>query len=411
MKKIFSFLFILFTLFICLNSVQAVNEEKSAGALKQNIINFGIFDGDFVSSINKFKKVLPFINVATKNMTYDTDVSASGLSFSNQSITVKNSLKGVQVLTAMDTVTIDNSCEYGVIFATNVVIKGKIEKDILIMAQSVFITDTAEIGNDITIVASKVEVKGKIKGNLLGTAEDLTVYGNISKDLRMNAKTVKFENEKISGDIYLSTDSNTASIIKKYPNAVIENYTSEVKNEDKSIDVYSVVTEGIVVVFTYTLVAYLLNKKGNNIIQKATNKFEKYMPFTFLMGILMLLLLPVILIGLLIFGVMGLGVIAWPIFVAYLSFIILTCILDVLIVGLVLINIIISKIDKEKLNTTKKIFIYLGIFASIYVLKYFFSYAAMLCAITSIGIVFTTMTRKIDKDKNAVKVKVDETKN
>jgi hypothetical protein len=382
-----------------------------SGDLKQNIINFGIFDGDFVSSINKFKKVLPFINVATKNMTYDTDVSASGLSFSNQSITVKNSLKGVQVLTAMDTVTIDNSCEYGVIFATNVVIKGKIEKDILIMAQSVFITDTAEIGNDITIVASKVEVKGKINGNLLGTAEDLTVYGNIAKDLRMNAKAVKLENEKISGDIYLSTDSDTASIIKKYPNAVIEKYTSEVKNDDKSIDVYSVVTKGIVVVFTYTLVAYLVNKKENNLIQKATNKFEKYMPFTFIMGILMLLLLPVILIGLLIFGVMGLGVIAWPVLVAYLSFIILTCILDVLIVGLVLIDIIISKIDKEKLNITKKIFIYLGIFASIYVLNYLFSYVAMLCAITSVGIVFTTMTRKIDKDKNMGEVKVDGTKN
>lgn len=414
MKRIVKIL-LLCLLIISMKNVQATVEQDTTKASNE-IINFKISEGDFVSSIEDFKYVLPFLNIATKNITYDKTLISSGISIGNESIHVKKDLKGIQILMASDTVTIEGNCEYAIILATNVVIKGKVEKDLFIFAQSIFITETAEIGNDVTIVSNKAEIKGKILGNLLGRVQELSLYGIVEKDLRIKAKTITIKTEQIKGDMVLFTDSNAVDLLKQYPNALIEKYTLIPEQYNQTVYSFRMITKGIMIILTYTLIAFLINRKENNFTQCTTEKIKKYTPYTFLMGVSLIVLFPAVLLILIVLSLIGLGFISWPILLAYLAFIILVWILDILIVGLILINIIIEKIGKNKLDTKKKILIYLSIFLILYLLKYVSSYVPILYAITSTGIVFTAITKrtnkkekeKSDKQENKEQAKIDE---
>lgn len=397
MKKTLSRILCVVAIFLMVTNVQASTVEP-LNRTYQGKINVGLFEREYKSSVDNIKKVLPFINIAAKDMTYDKDILSSGISFGNESISVEKSLKGFHVLLGGDTITVDGKLEYSLIMAPNVVINGKVDKDILIMAESVFITESADIGNDVTIITNKAEVKGEIKGNLIATCEDLYFSGNVGKDLRISSKSFKAEKETISGDVYIETDSDTSYIKGKYKDAKILQFaTDDVNPSDTKVssdNIAKYIVKGIVVAVVYTLLTYLLTKKDNNIVDKVTEKSKEYMSYLFLMGILLIIIMPVLFIGLPILAIFGLGIIAWPIFVAYLAFIILACILDIFVTGLVIGNIITKRISKEKLTQTKRLGIYAGVFAVIYMLTEITVYASMLCMIISIGVLFTYITRK-----------------
>lgn len=406
MKKILNKVLCFISILLVISSVQAANSNNETNKIYQGKMNIGIFGKDFKSSANLAKKALPFINVATKNMTYNSDISSSGISIGNESVSVEKNLRGVHTIIGGDTITVDGSVEYAVIMAPNVVINGKIEKDTLIIAESLFITESAVIGNDVTIACTKAEIRGEVKGNLIGTTENLYLSGKIGKDIRVGAKEFKAEKETISGDVYIETDSDMNYIKDKYKDAKIMPYTLEQETEmTETNNIASLVRDGLILVIIYTAIAHLITKKENNFIDKMTTKIKMYTPFALIMGVVVLAMIPLVIFIILILAIFGLGIIAWPILVAYLAFIILASIIDIFVTGIVLSNIIITKLDKSKMTVAKKLAIYALMFALIYILTKITSYANMFCTIISIGILFTYITKKIKTEDVIIKVK------
>lgn len=406
MKKFLKGMLLVFLIMMTLiTSVQATDVESTTEAIQDiSIFNVGIYDTEYKSSIYKLEKILPFFNMSSQNMIYDTDINAHGITFGSLSVDVKQKLKGIHVMFAGDTLTIDGSVEFPIVLATNVVINGKVDRDALIIAESVFVTEDAEIANDITVFGGSLEVRGKVNGNVLGTVDKLYISGHVEKDVRMIAKNFVFENEMLNGDIYLETDSDTTALESKYENVTVYPYTTEtVEEEVETVDTAAIVTKGIIVIIVYTVLAVVLTRKETNIVQKMTDKFVNYAPYSILMALGLLVCSFLIFIVLIILAILGLGVIAWPILIFLIAFAIISYIIEVLVVGSVLANLIMRKIKSKSISI--KIGIYAGIFGIVYILTNLIGWLNMICWILSMGVLITHMTRKLKVQEKVAEVK------
>lgn len=409
MKKFLKGTLTVFLILMMVTNVQATEIQDTNNAVQDlSIFNMGIYDTEYKSSIYKLEKVLPFFNLSSQNMVYDTDINVHGITFSSLSVDVKETLKGIHAIFAGDTLTIDGSVEFPIVLATNVVINGKVDRDALIFAQSVFVTEEAEIMNDITVFGGSLEVRGKVNGNVLGAVDNLYISGQVEKDVRMQARAFVFENETINGDIYLETDSDTTALESKYENLTVYPYSTEsVEEEVETIDTASIIKKGVIIVVACTLIAAIITRKEENMVQKTADKFVKYTPYSILMPLGFLVFSFLIFMVLIILAILGLGPIVWPILVFLTAFAILSYMIEVLVVGSVLGNLITRKIKSTSIAA--KIGIYAGIFAIIYTLIKLAGWLNMLVWILSMGLLITHMTRKITLEEKIVEVKGDKT--
>lgn len=408
-KKIKKFFLILIIIVVNFNSVFASTSD---------LINLGIFDKSYISSSVSKEKLLPFINMFSENATYDTNLKSSGVSISGKSINVDKNLQGTQIISASDTVTISGEVEYAKIIATNVIIKGKISKDVLILAKSVFITETASIGNDAIIFAGKVEMRGNVSGSLIVSTGDFYLSGNVGRDLRIkvagtaintnnskNQNILKLENEKIAGNIFIETNMDTTAIKAKYPNATIKviiQKTTVVKKQNIS----KLITKGILTALMYTFVYVIISKKKNNTLNKITEKIKTHLVLSSCIGLVLISLIPVICTLLFVLGILGLGPVAWPMLIAYVASVTLIFMTSTLIVGLVITDFVVGKIVEDNNKKIKVLTITFGIFATLYmltVLPIISNYAGMLYILLALGIMFTAIfikTKEIPKEEN-----------
>ena len=410
MKKFFKGMIVLFFVLMMITNVQATESEGNTSAIQDlSVFNVGVYDTEYKSSEYKLEKMLPFFNISSQNMVYDTDVDAHGITFGSLSVDVKEKLRGIHVIFAGDTLTIDGSVEFPIVLATNVVINGKVDRDTLIFAESVFVTENAEIANDLTVFGGSLEVRGKVNGNVLGAVDNLCVTGQVGKDIRMQARGLAFENETINGDIYLETDSDTTYLENKYKNVKVYPYTAEtVEEKTESIDIEGIITKGIIVAVVCTLIALLITRKETNVVQKMSDKFITYTPYAILMSLGLIVFSFLILMVLLILALVGLGIVAWPIIIFLIAFAIISYMIQVFVVGSVVANLITRKIKST--STVAKIGIYAGIFILVYTLTKITGWLNMLVWIVSMAILITHMTRRLKEDKVTV-ITVEEDKN
>jgi len=402
-KKIKGVLAFILMVVITLNNVQASSSD---------FINIGIFEKAFVSSSVKAEKLLPFINVFSESAIYDTKISSSGMSMSSKSITIDNEIKGSQIILASDTVTVNGEVEYAKIMATNVVINGKIKKDTIIIANSVFVTEKGSIENDAIILSSKVEIRGKIEGSLIGNIGDLYVSGTIGRDVRASVTSFEFKNENISGDIFLQTDADTKDLLEKYPQATIKSIEkqegSKVKKQES---LYKILTKGLLQVVIYSLIYVIITKKPNNFVNKLSKKVKQNLPLTSFIGIAMIFAIPMILFLLFVAGMVGFASFAWPAMIAYITITILVFMTSQFIVGIVVSSFVLEKNKEENVGMRlfSKTFL---VFASIYIISvvpYVKEYASIIYVLFASGIVFTGIFKKY-KDINP-QDKIEDTKN
>lgn len=410
MKKFLKGMIVLFFVLMMITNVQATESEINTNVMQDlSIFNTGVYDTEYKSSEYKLEKMLPFFNISSQNMVYDTDVDAHGITFGSLSVDVKEKLRGIHVIFAGDTLTIDGSVEFPIVLATNVVINGKVDRDTLIFAESVFVTENAEIANDLTVFGGSLEVRGKVNGNVLGAVDNLCVTGQVGKDIRMQARGLAFENETINGDIYLETDSDTTYLENKYKNVKVYPYTAEtVEEKTESIDIGGIITKGIIVAVVCTLIALLITRKETNIIQKMSDKFITYTPYAILMSLGLIVFSFLILMVLLILALVGLGIVAWPIIIFLIAFAIISYMIQVFVVGSAVANLITRKIKST--STVAKIGIYAGIFILVYTLTKLTGWLNMLVWIVSMAILITHITRRLKEDKVTV-ITVEEDKN
>ena len=380
MKKLATSIMAVMIIFISISGIYATSSVE-------------ILDVGYTDNVYKFSDDndinLPFIRMSSDRMIIDKDINKSGISFAKQNISVLNNLKGVQVLTSSDTVRVTGNMEYGVIIAPTVIIEGTIDKSMIILSQKITIAKDAVIKEDLLCSTSNLELLGNIEGNLLGMIDELNINGNISKDFRANIGSIILnEGSKIQGDIYIKSYNNI-NISDKYPNSIIK----IIENKTYQIDIWKIIRTSIIFALLYLLIS-----TKTNLIKNTLNKVKTYTISTFVVGLSSILLIPILFIVTAVLTLIGLGVVTIPAAIIYSSFVISAFVLSIFIVGSVMSEYIINKYSNKISGKWYKLlftsFLFLGLNLIIQLPKVGYTLSLALC-IFSVGILFTTMFRKI----------------
>lgn len=341
---------------------------------------------------------LPFVRYAADRILIDKEVSGLGTMFSANSIEVNSPMKGLQVLFANDTVRVNSNMEYGIIFATNnVIIEGTFDKPVIVFAgKNITISENAILNDDLICYSDTLVVEGKIKGSILGAAENVKIKGSISKDLRLQTTNLEIENDKTIGEnVYVETYNKELNIKDKYPKANIK----YISTEKKAIS-YNVIMNAIITCLLFTLVYVIVNRKTKGkvfdvAIKKTTNNFL----FVILSGTIMLIAMPAVIILLIILSLFGLHSLAVPALLVYSFGILVVGLLSSLIVGSLIANYMSKNYFNDKSTSTNTLGTFF-VFVSLYILAklpYIGVYVTMALVIFAIGIVMTYIFKKETK--------------
>lgn len=385
LKKI-SFVFVILMFLVCMTNVEAKSNS--------NFIDMQTYTNIYKLSEDSDVK-LPFIKFFNEKANFDKKLDKSGLTISAKALEITDDINGLQTIIASDTVDIKGSVEYATIVASNVMISGTVEKDILVLAESVFITETANILGDIIVMSASMEMKGTVHGNLIANTTEFVMAGNVAKDFRVRSQEMAFEETDIKGDIYIETESDI-NISSKYQNAIVNNIQTNVVTEaERKAQVNHTVVKVVTAVILFTLLNMLVRKIKPELFKNLSNKAIKHSSFAIIIGVITLTTIPIIVVLATICSLIGLGVVTTPLFVVYIALIVVIIALAKFIVGSTIYEVIKDKIKAN--NLLKEISLLLGIFAVLYLicyLPYIAAISSMAIVLLSAGIVTTGLLRK-----------------
>lgn len=337
---------------------------------------------------------LPFIKVFDEKASFDKVLNKSGIIFGAKAVEIVDETNGIQTIVSADTVDIKGKVEYGMILASNVVISGTVEKDIFIFAESVFITETANILGDIIVMANEVEMNGTVKGNFIGNSTEFLMNGNVDEDFRVYSQNITFDKTDIKGDIYIETDSDL-DIANQYENATVNKIQSNVVTEaERKSQIIETVVGVITAVILFTLLNMLVRKIKPEMFKNISKKVVEHSSFTVIMGVLLLTTIPLIVLLAVICSLIGLGVVTTPLFVVYIALVVVVIALAKFIVGSVLYELVREKI---KVDGIKDILLLLAIFAVLHIIcyiPYIAWFATMATVLFSAGFVMTGVLKR-----------------
>jgi len=384
-KKILGILVIL-ACFLGLTNVEAKSES--------NFIDIQTYTNIYKLSEDSDVK-LPFVKFFNKKAALDKKLDKSGLIVSANAVEVTEDINNFQTIISSDTVDIKGRMEYATIIAANVMISGTIEKDILIFAESVFITETADILGDIVVMAEKIEMKGNVSGNFIGSSSNFLMSGKVGKDFRVHSEEMIFDETNIKGDIYIETESDI-NLSEKYQNAVINRIQTNVVTEAERKDqIVQNIISTVTAVVLFTFLNMLVRKIKPELFKDMKNKVKAHSSFMVISGVLLLVSIPIICILACICSVLGLGVVTTPLFIMYIAGIVVIITLAKFIVGSVIYEIV-----KEKFKTDsiiKELSILIGIFTVLHIIcniSYIAWYITMAIVLVSSRIVTKTLLKK-----------------
>lgn len=386
MIKKFVAIFIVLLCFLGITNVEAKSES--------NFIDIQSYSNIYKLSEDSEVK-LPFIKVFNEKASVDKVLNKSGIIFGAKAVEIVDETNGIQTIVSADTVDIKGRLEYGMILAPNVVISGTVEKDIFILAESVFITETANILGDIIVMANEVEMNGTVKGNFIGNSTEFLMNGNVDKDFRVYSQNITFDKTDIKGDIYIETDSDL-DIATQYKNATVNKIQSNVVTEaERKNQIIETAVSVITAVVLFTLLNMIIRKIKPEMFKNISKKVVEHSSFTVIMGVLLLVTIPIITILTVICSMVGLGVVTTPLFIAYIALVIVTITLAKFIVGSVLYELLKNKIKAD--GIIKEIGLLLGIFAGLHIVCYIpliAWFATMAIVLFSAGFVMTGMLKR-----------------
>lgn len=389
------FIFVLVCSFIVLdNNVFAVEENTQEDEKVNNI-----FDIDAQTEAYKFSEKKspkgPFIRYVAERVIVDKELSGMGAIISNKTIDVTAPTTGIQVLFASDTVRIDSSMEYALIFSsTNVIVEGEISKDLIVFAGSkLTIGENANVKGDIVYYGTDLEIKGNVEGNVIGSAQNLKLSGNIEKDLRMQLNNIELlDGNKISGDIFFITYNKNLNILDKYPNAQVKVY-----EQKTSILDFDVIIAGIITSLVFTLLYLLVDKfsKGK-LFDKMISKTRSNLLFFVISGGLSLMIIVPLVFVLILLNAFGLSAIALPALILYIAYLLVVSLLSTFIIGSFLVKYM-SNTKFKDLGIGSRVLASFVIFMLLFILArvpYIGSYVTILLVMFALGIVTTYIFKK-----------------
>ncbi len=237
-----------------------------------------IFDNKSTSEVYKVSEDdssfdLPFIRVVDNRIEVDKSISQVGLFMSTNSIEVTEPLEGVQVFYGNDTVRLNASTQYPVIFTTgNVVINGEIENTTFIYCNgTITVGEDANIKGNLICYSPKLEINGQIDGNILGNVTTLDINNTIKGKVRMQVQQVNcLEGAVVENEMQFTTTNADLSIPESVGTATID----VISGNDMQIGQYFleilIATIGNIVIFLLLLIL-VKGERLERVAQNLTN--------------------------------------------------------------------------------------------------------------------------------------------
>lgn len=191
-----------------------------------NVFAAEIYDTKTVENVYKLSEddstfTIPFFRLAQERIELDKSIDQVGMFMTNSTIDVNAEQKGIQVLYTNDTVRVNNPMEYAAIFTSgSVVLNADIEKTVFIYCNgTVTVSDKANIKGNIIAYTPNLVVDGVVEGNILGTAQTVTINNTVNGKIKMEVYDLKLgEEATIAQEMELNTintaltvDANKAS--------------------------------------------------------------------------------------------------------------------------------------------------------------------------------------------------------
>lgn len=352
-----------------------------------NIIDFRADESNYTAS-QASKINLPFVRLTSKKVVLDTDTNKSGICFAGTSIELTGKLSGVYLLTAGEEVVIKGEVDNVIVSAPKVRVEGKVNGILVNLSDSIEITEKAEV-NEIYTYSSNLILNGKVKENLLGTVNSLTLKGNVEKDVRLNVEKIDIDANKIKGNVYFKTHNENLNAKYVYPNAKIDVINLDEQKEEGAIILSNMLVAVISSICIYSIIEIITKRKFiANFEEKVTRNL--FFAFTISLASFMLTM-PIMFFAILLMSV-GFFNIAIAVLAIYIGLTIATAAMSLVITGAY-----ISKFITRKCKINSKFTEYLVV-TSVYVALYFATKFVFILAIFNslfaFGITFTYLFKK-----------------
>lgn len=319
----------------------------------------GIYDDETTENVYKFSEhkqsYMTFFKSSSERIIVDSDVSNSGLLLSNSSIEVENPMKKLQLMFTNDTIRIKADMEYPILFSqANVIVDKNVTGDLIVFAKdTVTINEDANISGDIIVFAKSLKIYGNVEGSVLGNVEDVTVAGNVSKDLRVNTQSLNIDEAEIGNQIFIRTYNKDLKISEKFPNSQIS--VLETKDTN-SFNFVNVLVSGIIASILYTFVYMLIKKLDKKqIVETSISKIKPNFFKIISSGCLTIILIPLVFLVLMILSFFKLYYITIPVFIIYVAYLLVVGLLSTLIIGIFVHEYMTEKYYKDQSKAVKNI--------------------------------------------------------
>lgn len=237
-----------------------------------------IFDNKSTNEVYKVSEDdssfdLPFIRVIDNRIEVDKLISQVGLFMSTNSIEVTEPLEGIQVFYGNDTVRLNASTQYPVVFTTgNVVINGEIENTTFIYCNgTITLGEDANIKGNLICYSPKLEINGQIDGNILGSVTTLDINNTIKGKVRMKVQQINCsENAVVENEMQFTTTKAELSVPESVGTAKIDVLSgNDVKVGQYFLEIL-IATIGNIIIFLLLLIL-LKGEKLEKLTKGITN--------------------------------------------------------------------------------------------------------------------------------------------
>ena len=384
-KKINVILAFVFALVLVINNVFAVDIYDTK--LTENVYKLSEDDSSFL---------VPFFRLSEQRMELDKQIDQIGLFMTNSTIDVNAEQKGIQMLYTNDTVRVNSSMDYAIIFTTgNVVLNADIEKTVFVYCNGTLtIGEGANIKGNVIAYTPSVVVDGIVDGNILGSANTVTINNTVNGKIKMNVYDVVLnENAKITQEMELNTNNTSLTIDENKAQAKID--VIEVQKASIGDYVLKILKAVITSLATYLLILIFAKKERiKNIISKLDNEKIIKNGLSGYLGLIITICLGIIVLSI----IMELGVAA--IIFASAVMLILTLLKNV-IIGILIVHLADKKYKELNLKSNGVLaaiatFLMLAILESI---PFIGGIVSFIVFIISLGIVVTLIKKYFKEDK------------
>ena len=372
-----------------------------------------IFDNKSITGVYKVSEDessfdIPFFRISGDRIEIDKPISQVGFFMSNSSIEVTEPLEGVQILYGNDTVRINSSAQYPIIFTTgNVVINGEIENTTFIYCNgTITLGEDANIKGNLICYAPKLEVNGQIDGNILGNATILDINGTVKGKLRMQVQELNCsENAIVENEMQLTTTNAQLTVPENVGNATID----VISGDDFQIGQYILgillATISNVVIFLLLLIVFKKEKlakvaenltNGRKVLKNGISAF---------VGILIALCFGIVLLALI--TNLGVALIVFAVAVMIIFTLLKNVIFGVFVVELVNNRYSEGKIKPNNILTAIVVFLMLELLQTI---PYVGEVIKFIVYIVSLGIIYSLIKKDKVEEVNDDKQEVIEAK-